>query len=82
MLLETERDARSNTGNNLRKLLLQTNKYDISQIQLSDIDTIPYFDLPEEEEWRLEMHKHLMEERQTTKLNNEDQEWLEYLCCQ
>ena len=82
LLLETEIDARSNTGNNLRKLLLQTNKYDIRQIQLSDIDTIPYFDLPEEEEWRLEMLKHLIEERQTTKLNNEDQEWLEYLCCQ
>ena len=70
LLSETERDARSNTGYNLRMLMLHSDRSDICQIQLSDIDALPYFDLPEDEEWRAEMLKHLLEEREQGHLNS------------
>ena len=81
LLCEIERDVRSNTGYNLRRLLLHTDRSDISQIQLSDIDDLPYFDLPEDEEWRAEMLKHLLDMREQGPLDKEDLEWLDYLCC-
>ena len=81
LLCEIERDVRSNTGYNLRRMLLHTDRSDISQIQLSDIDDLPYFDLPEDEEWRAEMLKHLLDMREQGPLDKEDLEWLDYLCC-
>ena len=78
ILSEIERDARSTTGNNLRLLMLECG---ISEVQPSDIDTLPYFQLADDEEWRTEMIKHLLEERQQHPLDNEDLEWLEFLCC-
>ena len=38
-------------------------------------------DLPEDEEWRAEMLKHLLEERDQGPLDKEDLEWLNYLFC-
>ena len=81
LLSEIERDARSTTGNNLRMLMLNSDRSDICQIQLTDADTLPYHDLPEDEEWRAEMLKHLLEEREQGPLDKEDLEWLNYLCC-
>ena len=81
LLSEIERDARSTTGNNLRMLMLHSDRSDICQIQLTDADTLPYHDLPKDEEWRAEMLKHLLEEREQGPLDNEDLEWLNYLCC-
>ena len=49
---------------NLRMLMIHADKSDINQLQISDIDSLPYFDLAEDEEWRLEMLKHLLEERE------------------
>ena len=78
---EIQYDVKSNTGKNLRMLMIHADKSDINQLQISDIDSLPYFDLAEDEEWRLEMLKHLLEEREEAPLSEEDQEWLEYLCC-
>ena len=79
---EIQYDVRSNTGRNLRILMIQLEKSDINQIHISDIESLPYFDLAEDEEWRLEMLKHLLEEREEGPLNEEDLEWLNYLCCE
>ena len=62
-------------------IMMQTDKSDIREIQLSDIENIPYFDLAEDEDWRVEMLRHLLEEREKSPLNEEDLEWLNYLCC-
>ena len=78
---EIQYDIRSNTGRNLRMLMIQLDKSDINQIQISDIESLPYFDLAEDEEWRLEMLKHLLKEREEGPLSEEDLEWLNYLCC-
>jgi hypothetical protein len=37
--------------------------------------------MAEDEEWRVEMLRHLLEEREGSPLDNEDMEWLDYLCC-
>ena len=71
----------ADTGYNLRMLMLHSDRSDICQIQLSDIDDLPYCDLPEDEERRAEMLKPLLEEREQGPLNSEDLEWLDYLCC-
>ena len=81
LLSETQYDARSNTGKNLREIMIQTSRSDISEIQLSDIESIQYFELAEDEEWRVEMLRHLLEERDKSLLDDEDLEWLNYLCC-
>ena len=81
LLSEIERDVRSNTGCNLRMIMIHTNKSDISQILPSDIESLPYFNLAEDEEWRVEMLRHLLDERERSPLDNEDLEWLDYLCC-
>ena len=81
LLSETQYDVRSNTERNLRMLMIHTSKSDINQIQLSDIESLPYFDTAVDEEWRLEMLKHLLEEREKIPHDEEDLEWLNYLCC-
>ena len=81
LLSETQYDARSNTGKNLREIMIQTSRSDISEIQVSDIESIQYFELAEDEEWRVEMLRHLLEEREKSPLDDEDLEWLNYLCC-
>ena len=48
---------------------------------MSDAKDLPYFDMAEEEEWRIEMLGHLLEERERNPLDDEDEEWLDYLCC-
>ena len=82
ILSEIEEDARSTTVNNLRMLMLECERSDIHEVHLSDMETLPYFQLAEDEEWRTEMIKHLLEEKQQhPPADNEDLEWLECLCC-
>ena len=82
ILSEIEQDARSTTVNNLRMLMLECERSDIHEVHLSDMETLPYFWLVEDEEWRTEMIKHLLEEKQEHPLaDNEDLAWLECLCC-
>ena len=61
LLQSIKRDCRSVTGSNLRNILLLTNKDDISQLQNSDITRIVYMPVPDNEMWRIEMLKELIE---------------------
>ena len=61
-LSEIEQDARSTTGKDQRMLMLECDGFDIREVQPSDMETLPYFRLGEDEEWREEMIKHLLEE--------------------
>ena len=81
LLTEIESDVRSNTGKNLRMIMMETNKSNIHDIQMSDIDTLSYHQLGQEDEWRIEMVKYLLEKRQEHPLDEEDLEWLDFLCC-
>ena len=82
ILSEIEQDARSTTVKNLRMLMLKCDRSDIHEVHLSDMETLPYFQLAEDEEWRTEMIKHLLEEKQQHPLaDTEDLEWLECWCC-
>ena len=81
LLSEIEHDVRSITGGNLRMLMIQLKKSDIRQIAPSDTESLPYFDMAEDEEWRIQMLRHLLEERESGPLDAEDMEWMEYLCC-
>ena len=51
-LYEFEKDCRSTTGRNIRKLLVANNV-----INIQDIDTklIPYYTIPEGNEWKIEL---------------------------
>ena len=49
-------------------------------MELSHIDNLVYFKLGEEEEWRVEMLKYLLEEMLEHHLDDEEIEWLEFLC--
>ena len=81
LLTEIESDVRSNTGKNLRMIMMETNKSNIHDIQMSDIDTLSYHQLGQEDEWRIEMVKYLLEKRQEHPLHEEHLEWLDLLCC-
>ena len=81
LLSEVERDVRSISGRNLRMIMLQREKSDISELSVSDADNLPYHDLAEDEDWRTGMLLHLLEERREAPLDMEDLEWFNYLCC-
>ena len=80
LLSETECDTRSIPGKNLRNLMLLCQKSEISEIEILDLDHIHYFQLDQEEEWRIEMIKYLLNEKSEHPLDNDEKEWLEYLC--
>ena len=52
--------------------MIQTNKSDIRQIGPSDTESVPYFDMAEDEEWGIQMLRHLLEERESCPLDAED----------
>ena len=56
-----EHDSRSITGSNLRKLMLLCDKSSISDIYSSNIDNLSYREIPQEEAWRIETIKELIE---------------------
>ena len=53
--------SRSITGPNLRKLMLLCDKSSISDINSSDIDNLSYKQIPQEETWRIDVIKDLIE---------------------
>ena len=80
LLSEIELDVRSNTGRNLRNIMLETSNSKIEEVELSHIENLEYFKLAEEEEWRIEMLKYLLQERLEHPLDDEEKEWLVFLC--
>ena len=77
---EIELDVLSTTGSNLRNIMIETSKSNIYEVELSDTNRLCYFKLDEEEEWRIEMLKYLLEERRDRQLDSDDEEWMEFLC--
>ena len=73
-------DTRSTTGRNLRGIMLLSNKTSIDDITVDDGDHFPYCPRPEEDKWKIEMLTQLMEERDRGYLEEEDLEWVDYLC--
>ena len=80
LLLVTENDSRSATGSNLRKIMLQVGKYDVTEVSEADAEKLKYH-VMEDAEWKIEMLEGLMTERETRELDAEEQEWLQHLCC-
>ena len=80
LLLVTENDSRSATGSNLRKIMLQVGKYDVTDVSEADAEKLKYH-VMEDAEWKIEMLEGLMTERETRELDAEEQEWLQHLCC-
>ena len=60
------KDARSITGNNIRNILRLTHKRHWSEVSSGDIDKISYFNIADEEYWRVGLICEIME----TKLND------------
>ena len=80
LLSEIELDVSSTTGRNLRKIMLETGNSRIAEVDLSEINDLKYFKLEDEEEWRIKMIKYFLEERLERHLDDEEEEWLEFLC--
>ena len=60
--------------------MLETGNSNIKEVEVSEIDELKYFKLEDDEEWRIEMIKYLIEERLERLLDDEEEEWLQFLC--
>ena len=54
-------DCRSNTGVKLCKIMLRTGKDRVDDINIIDINSIVYLDIPNGSEWRIDMVKEIIE---------------------
>ena len=84
LLRSIEYDTRSVTGNNLRKLMLESGTFDIRKLKPKDAEA-NYFDVPEREEYRVEFIKELIEVKNNEMEvagfdNHELDDILSYLC--
>ena len=61
LLSAIELDTRSSTGNNLREIMLLTDKLSIFDITPEDADHFTYFPRPEEDIWKIEVIQCLLE---------------------
>ena len=76
----TERDTMSRTGRNLREILLITGKNDISELSKSEVDNLSYFPMSQEDEWKLELINMLLEEQESSGLDDDSSDLLNLLC--
>ena len=81
ILFAIEQDVRSTTGRNLRMIMMECGKHNTSDITIEDSEAISYHKYDDDEEWRIEYIKYLLEQRETSTLDEEDSAWLEHLCC-
>ena len=84
LLRSVEHDTRSVTGNNLRRLMLESGTFDIRNLRPKDAE-IGYFCVPEKEEYRIEFIKELIEvknnELEVIGFDNQElDDILSYLC--
>ena len=80
LLAAVENDTSSTTGRNLRCIMLLTTKNSIREVEISDIQNLVYHKVDEERQWRVELVELLLLEREQERLEDEDLEWLEWLC--
>ena len=57
LLISIQRDTRSTTGLNIRRILLLTKKESIEQITDKDVENIEYAKMPDDDMWRVNMIK-------------------------
>ena len=57
-----------------------TKKSSIQEVDVSDIKTLVYKKVNEERQWRVELVELFLLEREQDGLEDEDLEWLEWLC--
>ena len=55
-----KRDCRSITGSNLRNILLMSSKDDISDLTRTDIYSMVYMPVPDQDKWRINMLEELI----------------------
>ena len=63
MIKQCENDTMTRTGHNLRSIMILTNNYSVLQIKQSELASQTYRVIPEEEEWRVNIVKELIEAR-------------------
>ena len=80
ILSSIEQDVRSITGRNIRMIMMESGKHNISDITVDDFEAVSYHKYDDDEEWRIEFIKYLLEQRETSTLDDEDAAWLEHLC--
>ena len=68
------------TENNLKNLIILTNKCSIDEIEINDVDKLCYCPLSEDQSWKMEAAKLMIEGREQGTLDDEELEWLELLC--
>ena len=66
--------------NNLRNIIIETSNKCIQEVEISHVNEFKYFNLGQEEEWRIEFLKYLKEERPERPLDLEEEELLKFLC--
>ena len=71
-------DTRSRTGRNLRRIMLESGSNVVDHDQ--DMDVIRYHDMDKDEEWRIEYIRFLLDQKSERDLDEEEEEWLNYLC--
>ena len=81
ILTETENDVRSRTGRNLRKILNQSGKNALKEMNMTDINRLNYVNINDDDQWKVDMLLGLVEERKYRELDQEEKEWIDYLCC-
>ena len=54
-------DVRTVTGQNLRKILLLTNKLHVDQLDPSKVSTLEYHKMEEQETWRTSLVKEILD---------------------
>ena len=86
MLVETsKKDVRSVTGQNLRQIMILLGKTSIEAIEKKDADDIKYFPISQEDSWKTDVIKEILEVKSTTVeidnfVENEIDCILTYLC--
>ena len=78
LLTKIESDVSSTTGNNLRNIIIETSNTCIQEVEISH--EFKYFNLGQEEEWRIEFLKYLKEERLERPFDLDEEDWLKFLC--
>ena len=78
-------DVMSITGKNLRNILLQTDKRDVDELGKSDVRSIKYFEIDNEEKWKATLLNEVIDARDATLhvdgFNEEEmQSLIEFLC--
>ena len=60
--------------------MLLIGKTDISELCRSDVDKLQYFPIAQEDEWKLEIITILLEEQESSGLDEDSSDWLKILC--